>query len=79
MKWNYIKSDNGEKWPEAPGNYLITVVADDGEKVVCTAEYDTCRESKFWEIDCRLTTVHGGKVGCDCSEVIAWSELPECA
>ena len=44
MKWNYIKSDNGEKWPEVPGNYLVTVVADDGEKVVCTAEYDTCRE-----------------------------------
>ncbi|MCR5612252.1 hypothetical protein [Treponema sp.] len=47
--------------------------------MVCTAEYDLFKGERFWEIDCRLTTVHSGKVGSGCSHVVAWSELPECA
>lgn len=79
IKWVYISQRCAEVYPAIPGVYLVTVVDDDGKRMVCTAEYDLFKGERFWEIDCRLTTVHSGKVGSGCSHVVAWSELPECA
>ena len=38
IKWVYISQQGAEVYPAIPGIYLVTVVDDDGKRMVCTAE-----------------------------------------
>ena len=71
-EWQYVKE--GCKYPENGESVLVTVLDDDNEKIVTMALFEVKNNKRFWDIESRLCSVHGGSEEV-CSKIIAWARV----
>lgn len=61
--------DNEQERPGKDGIYLVAVVSESGEKIVCSAQYERENGKDFWEILSYEYDVHNGRI-------LFWHDMP---